>query len=426
MGWKEFLEDYEKEEIEYLDEFSKKAHDTSLSSFEMFPPAIRYPNFHQPASRLLRMWPRARLWSGILLSGTTLVPLLPMPKSFFEKHHGFAIREIPKIIDFAKRTGKIAFYLREPPTAYKDVKFLEPILTALRPPLSIDLSPSVFFSPKEVERYYIEFGTLASFSLRSYIEQNRPLTGLRSSLKEVESNLFGIYAFLKGLGYQNIVDRIGDCIISDPETTVDIMTMADELIVKPFRDVSASSFIFDKDRYIMRRRFAESHMLNLRKPQFPGEIGKFLTHTLVHSPPSLEACEQLYYHYKDQDVYKVAQALNEGITASDPDIIDKSSSELSTIMNNIWETKNLRKRTLGVRFGTHALLGVVGPVATLLTGGLGGLLIGLGVEVGNAFLTMKPEIAERIAKRLSQNYETIVYDFKRRYKLDTPVRELGK
>lgn len=424
MGWKEYLEDYEEQEKEEYAQFIERVHDTRLSSFDTFPPTHRFPNFHQPASKMKipSVYRKGKsIWSQTLLSGTTLMPLFPSPKTYFKEYHGFAIREIPGVLDFIKRTGKVAFYLRELPTQYEHLDFLQEIMTDLRPPVSTTLPLSVFFKTDELKRSSVEFDTLARLgTFYSDLESHMLLAlGKRSSVDQAYVRCMNTYACLKSLGYKDIVEEILNSIILEPDEAKRIIRIATELIEIPLTDTTVRSFIFSQDQYLEQRKFAGGHSVHLPAPRFPGEIGKFLTRTLVHSPPTLHACEELYYHYKEEEVYEAANALNEGIISGNPNAIDEKTSELTMIMNSIWESKSLQRKTLGLRFGIHALFGVVGPVATLLTGGLGGLLAGLGVQVGNAVLTIKSEeLAEKIAKISSPNYETIVYDFKKKYKLD--------
>jgi len=432
LGWKEFLEDYEQEEIENIDRFMKEVHDSNLTSLSMYPPAHRFPKLCQPVSRLLIPSTLddvpAILWSSVLLSGTTIGALTPHSQSTFEDMHGFKIREIPEIIDFIKRSGKLAFRLREPPTAYKNLEFLEPIFEELRPPVMIKLPLTVFFDEKEIRKHMVEFSTLASINFWNHVGQGLRNVGLGlGSLVETMDSASEIYACLKALGYRDLVEEIENLVVLNPSTANDRLIQSRDLITGPLRETFTTSRIFDRHRYSMQKAFAESQVSSLPKPQFPGEIGKFMFGTLMHSPPSLDTCEELCMHYEEHDVYKVANALNEGIIQNEPDAVKKKSAELSTIMNNLWETKKLQRKSLGVRFGIHVLFGAVGPVAMALTGGLSGVLTGLGFEVGNAFFAIKSDkIAEKIAKRLSPNWEAIVYDFKRKYKLTESTRKLGK
>lgn len=425
MGWKEYLEDYENKEKERLNRINKEARSQDISSFESLFPTHRFPNFHQPVARLFgspyRIKENDSIWSRSLLSGTTLCPLFPTPLSSFEEENGFRIREIPEIIDFIKRTGKVAFYLREYPTAYKHLDFLEPVMTELRPICLSSIPLSAFFPADEVKKYIVEFWTLAGLALIPMIKRDMlAYMGTLSSVQHTIREAEWCYVCLKGLGYHRISEEIENTIVSDPEAARRTLAVAARLITNPLLSFLPESSIIDHERYLMDLEVTRNLMLDTPSPQFPCEIGTFLSKMLVHSPPSFDACKELYYHYEEHDVYKTAMALNEGIIASEPDTIEKSVSDLSETMNSIWENRNLRRKALGIRLGIHVSLGVVGPVAALLSGGIEGLLAGLGVAVGEAFLTTRSEeISEGLARKLCLNREVTVYDFRRKYKLDS-------
>ena len=172
---------------------------------------------------------------------------------------------------------------------------------------------------------------------------------------------------------------------------------------------------------------AKAHLLDIPKPNFPGEIGEFLIRKLVHCAPSLDACKQLIFKYEDHDVYKLAQGLNEGVVENRPEVVGQSSNDLSLVLADIRQDKKFANRVKGLKIGVPVVFGVVGTLAGVFLGGIGGLLSGLGFSVGDKFIGGISEgLAEKIAKLGSQNWEVILYDFKKKYGLDTSLMKLGK
>jgi hypothetical protein len=80
-----------------------------------------------------------------------------------------------------------------------------------------------------------------------------------------------------------------------------------------------------------------------------------------------------------------------------------------------------------LKVGVPILFGVVGGLACGIPGGIGGILAGLGFSVTDKLLGGTAEgIADKIAKLRSPNWEVVVYDFKKKYSLNTSNKRLGK
>lgn len=48
---------------------------------------------------------------------------------------------------------------------FLEVQFLEPILTELRPPVGVNFPPDAFFGKQQLQKYMVEFDTLAEFTV---------------------------------------------------------------------------------------------------------------------------------------------------------------------------------------------------------------------------------------------------------------------
>lgn len=431
MGWKEFLEDYEAQELKDYERFKKKFMEDKFGSEDTFPSTDRFHELRKPISRLFHLGKfsaKDKIWSRIPLSGSTICGLPSFPESLFEEMMGFSVKQIPEIIDFVKDTGKLQFVLRHYPTAFQHAHFLEPILTELRPPLGVNFPPDAFFGKQQFQRHMVEFDTLAEFKVKpSILKWSIETTGSPRNSEVLLGGYRHTYACLKGLDYRDIVDELEDSLLRDAGEAAMIILMGGILITQPLFDPLARSFIVDGNLYDYAVEFAKAHLLDIPKPNFPGEIGEFLIRKLVHCAPSLDTCKQLIFKYEDQDVYKVALALNQGVIENRPDVVSQSSKDLSLVLDHIWKDKRFANRVKGLKIGVPVLFGVIGTLAGGFLGGIGGLLTGLGFSVGDKFIgAMSEGPAEKIAKFRSPSWELILYDFKKKYGLNTSLKELGK
>lgn len=431
MGWKEFLEDYEAKELEDYERFKKKFIDDNFGPEDTFPSVDRFPELRKPISRLFHLGKysaKNRIWSRIPLSGSTICGLAPFPETLFEETTGFSVKQIPEVINFVKDTGKLQFVLRHYPTAFLDTQFLEPILTEIRPPVGVNFPPDALFGKQQLQKYMIEFDTLAeSKVIPSIVSWSIETTGSTKNAEVLIGQYRHTYACLKGLGYQDIVDELEYALLTDVGMTLMIIVMGGLLITQPFSDPLTRSFTIDADLYDHAVEYAKTHLLDIPKPSFPGEIGEFLIRKLVHCAPSLDACKHLIFKYEDGDVYKLAQALNQGIVKNKPDAVSQSSKDLSMVLDDIWKDKRLTNRVKELRIGVPVLFGVIGTLACGLSGGIGGLLTGLGFSVVDKFIGgMSEGMAKKISKFTSPNWELVIYDFKKKYGLNTSPKKLGK
>ena len=415
----EFIQDYEEEEQEAMRKFYRDSLAGDFSSCRRYF-TDRFLRLNSPISFEITAEEQKPVWTIVPLSGTTILTLVPNPEASFEENHGFAISDIEEIVDYVKEEGRINFVLRQFPTAYKHLDFLEPLLTELRPPVSLLVPITAFFEMKEALKHYIEFDTLSRVRLMPYLRDwSMQEFGSFKAAEAVISDTRRVYAFLKALHYDELVDEIQNSMLLDEQRFDRLLFCCRELIVRPLTRVLEDTYTMSTDLSSAQKRFVESRSLSDRlsaKPRFPGEIGKFLFKRLVHSAPSLNACKQLTYLYEDQDVYKAGKALNEAIVANKPDVVEAESAEVSAILKNIWEDKSLQRRIAGIRGGIPVLFAVVGTIAQGITGTATGLLAGLGFEVADKFLELKSEaISKRIGKYFSPGYEALIYDFKRKY-----------
>jgi hypothetical protein len=360
------------------------------------------------------------IWNFIPLSRTLVVSIAPASsQAVFEKYHGFKIDEIPDIVEYVRNTGKLQFVLRSPPLNYEHMDFLEPIFVHLKPPLKLSFQPEIYFDPKEVKKYRVKFYELAKTIYIPHLKKwSLNEVGSTYAINEMLESNSVHYAYLRGLGYDQLVDEIQAALISNVNRYHMLLILSD-LLIRPLDDPLQMIHLLDAEFGEKQSRFLGINNLSPSthvRLKFPGEIGRFLFKRLIHATPTLESCKQLTYLYGEEDLYKVGHALNQAIKANKSEIIKEKSEEISTILENIWKDENVTKRIMGTRIGIHILFAALGAVSHELVGFGAGLLTSLGFDIADELFKFKDNtISERMGKAFSSSYEAIIYDFKKKY-----------
>jgi len=431
---REALEDYDREAREEQKMFIRKSRQGDFSSCRSY----FWDRFHNPSLPISKLHAstqgskglKAPIWNFVPLSRTLVVPIIPTPEqALFEALHGFKIDKIPEIVEYVKEEGRIQFVLRSFPLEYERLDFLDPILVHLRPPTALGIQPEAYFDPKQVKKHRAEFYELAGIKYIPYLHSwSLDNFGTINPAHLILEDLSVIYTYLRALGYEQLVDRIQEALIPlDREGFYVLMEMG-KLLGKPLSEPLDTLLLGDVDFRKMRSRFFETGVnppSNSFRPAFPGEIGRLLFRKLIHATPTLESARQLTYHYEEEDVYKVGHALNEGIQAGKPEIVKEQSEEISAILEDLWADKSVSRRVIGVKVGIKILFAAIGAVTQGISGLGTGLLASFGFDIADKLFKFKDEaISEKIGKSFSSNYETILYDFKKKYPLTASDKKL--
>ena len=421
---KEFLQDYEQEMIDARLKFNKDAIRGDFSSCRHY----FLSHWHNPLLPISRIHlsilygeqSRNSIWRALPLSRSSVVSLCPTRDSEqFEKMHGFKVKEIPDIIDYIKTEGRLQFALRCSPLRYAHMDFLEPVLTQLRPPAWFLIPIEAYIDSEELKKSLVEFDALSNIKYKQWLlDWSIKNFGSINPAQDCFTQAGNYYALLRVLHYDELVDEIETALVDDINRYISVITAA-QLLVYPLVNamkqpmVASMGFISWLKEYFDFRVLPTDGSIDVA---FPGEIGKFLFKRLVHSPPTLDACKQLIYIYEDQDVYEVAQALNKAISFGEPSVVEDKGVEVSTILRNVWENKGLQRKIIGIKAGVKVMFAAVGAVSYGLEGAGIGLLTSFGFDVADRLFKFKDQaISERIGKFFSSNYETIIYDFKKKY-----------
>jgi len=415
---KEYLEDYEQREKEEIEKFLKSV-DKGTFSFERdrYPPNERFVKMQKPAA--LAAPPVGSIWAQIPFCGSLFLILAPVTEQTFEELY-FSVSEIPKVIDFIKETGRLQVCLAKMPKEYEKLDYLEPFLRELSPPVNYGLSPPFYSAEAEIQSAADTFHTLAKVR---YFDAQRWQIPDCFFAREMD---LSTYMVLK-LGHYSVVHDIENLMIDDPLQAFILLGICQKFIVNPLVNARYDINNFRLDEIAQAKSLPANY--RPRQASFPCEIGRFLLKKLTLAPLGSDACKELIYHYHAYDLQKVQEAMNEGIVANHPDIVDKNAKELSEILDNIWNDKTIPRRVKGLQIGLPVSMAAIGSVAAGPIGAAGGFLAGLGYEVVSELLDFGIEgLPEKLAKLKTKNYQANIYDFKEKYKpvIPPPSKEKGK
>lgn len=416
--FKEFLEDYEKKEKERAEKYLKRLEEGKVCSDDIYPQKDRFKNLKEPIAKSpLSGFP---VWSVVPFYGSTLIPLIPRgdSKKFDELYtagkFGFSSKDIDKMIDFVKDTGRIQFIINFSPTFYKNLEFLEPLFRELEPPAVIEPLDALIDERKRNE-YATEFDTLTSLGFEDYIRLTYGYAGIGGAyLKQKMDAYLHSYAGLKFLGYDELADEIGYLMITDRPEALRWLVIFGNMFVRPSLSPLKEINNFSIEQLTEFIELGKNYGI---KPQtIPYEIGKFILEKLIRYPETLDGCLDIMQHYDDEELHNVLGALNEGVKERNIDIIKDKKNDISVILENVWAETEKIKRNAGV---ARWSIGLVGGLSASLVGmGELGILAGIGFPAVDKIIGINVDsLGEKIATFCSPNYLVTLYDFKERNRI---------
>jgi hypothetical protein len=411
------LQDYQREEREQIQAFLKLVSEGRFQSADIFPPEKRFKNLHFPIT--YRGSAEIPIWPLVAFSGSAIIPIMPIEKEQFESFHKFKISDIEQMVSFAEDTGKLQFLLMRQPTDYYKLDFLEPIFKRLKPPQFMGIPIYEYAKHDVLSQYYKEFTAIANSGFRDYVRRVSNVGHNKRAFDSLMTNLQGNYMMLRAISNIEFSEEFAQLFRSDFENAGKLLEIIDILVLRPLRNPlkCMDAYPLEMIRIGQSLGLDNAFKSNMR---FPCELGRLLMQKITCYPESLEACKQITARYDDQDVIKLLQAVNEGVIKNNPEIVEKTEKELSAALDNIWNDKSLLRRINGIRFGVPLILGAIGTVAGGLSGGYAGLLSGLGFDAADKLFEYRGDaFSEKISKFLTPSYQAIIFDFQKRYPLDS-------
>ncbi len=422
---KEQLEDYYQKETAQVEIFLKEIKEKGLdiSSYK-YPRDNRFVNLHEPvAFTTPETGSSENLWATIPFSGSTLIMLAPVPLPVFEKKY-FKAADFQKIINFIKETGKLQIGLSPELNLYEGLDYLDPFFTELNPPALYGLPMSMMGHSEDASEAYETFDTLAGIRFYNYIDDDIGKVVTHSLLNSIKHIDRQTYVFLKLSGFSSIINEIENSMVDEPDKAFYLFHIYNQFIVTPSCDMRSNLRNYSLKEIKEARGLP--NFTNLNELNLPCEIGKFLMRDkLTYAPLSLEACIDVIFHYKDYDLQKVAESLNDGIALNQPEVISKSMEEFTQILDNIWNDRTIPNKIKAIEIGVPLSIAALGGGIAGLPGLFaGGFLSELGFKVfenvsekcaEKLFDEKNSTIIDRLAKIGTKSYQANIYDFRKKY-----------
>jgi len=409
----EQLLDKEKREEENFLEFLKT---DSSNKGAVFPADTRFKKLKHPVATKVNS---ERPWSQIPLFGSLLVSIFPGRKQDFEKIHGFDLRDLRRLIDYCKDTGRVQFILAAGQTQFKGMEFLDELFTEIDPPPSFIRPIDTIIDSTSFMKYRDEYETAARtvfvpWMAKSYRDKGAPDYGATQFGKHLNT-----YAGLKALGYNDAADDIVGSMAVDTRRAYNLMQFYWQFVVCPVLQTLPTISSCSLRTFTRYSDIAGSLRPEAKNEVLAHEIGAFLTKKLVPVAESFESCRELVSRYESNQMYKLLEDLNEATHKSDPNAIFSTCSELEEVLSNVWnDAQTLNNRIRNVTFGMNVAFSAIGPVIGYLLGGLPGTAAG-GVAAAMGFKLLDKEserfsdnLSRRIMESTYRNYVCTIAEFR--------------
>jgi len=409
---REFLLNYQANERELFKDFFTKVRNGNFGPDDSYPPKNRFKKILDPVATNAYY---ESIWSQIPLYGSLVICLHPVREDIFAQHFGFNIEDIDNLIDFSKDTGKVQFAIGAPATNFEGLDFLNPIFEELNPPAMVPIPIDSYSSINQVKEDIVEFYTIANIYFKDILNEwgNSQGFSIEQLNKAYEDYCFD-YIALKSLGYTEIVEQLEEMLLDDPYEAVDYFNLYATLIVNP--KTRAFKAIENFGINELKNHLIKSKEKTFEKHKIPCEVGKFILNKLTYYPESFEACKDVIGRYKQEDLYNLMESLDSGVKSNNLDLIKNNVSEINTVLDNIWNDFTIKNKLFSTKFGISFGLAVVGNMAGGLPGLGGGLLVGLGLNVVDKYVSIKSDsVSEKIVKHFSSNHLCAIFDFKKKY-----------
>ena len=419
---KSWLQDYGANEEEAYQRFLKSLVAEKLGPNDIYPRRDRFVKLQNPVSTAHH----EHIWAQLPFYGSSIVPLMCRPREDdFLKLYGFdSIRDLDRLVDLAKATGRVQFILSSNAVNYAGLDYLDTIFKELKPPAVFPL-PVEYNSPKK-ERYNFmaEFLTIANIKFlpaaNAYWQSQSLPPGV---ITELEARLCRIYLKLRVFGYNDLAEKLLNLIMDDPVgDAIGLANLLSDLITAPMDNLllltykpiqSKSKEYLVSDLNIMSKHGVQSSTSKAANMTMPYDIGKLLMGKLTYLPEGYDACLAVMDKYRQSDLSKLLDAVHQGCIQNNADIVIEKGKELETVFDNLWKDSKRGNIAEGIHYGVMAEVGVVGALATAPIAGIGGILAMLGFEVADK----KLELSEQAARLKQSSHMVVISDFKKKYSI---------
>ncbi len=407
-----YLNEYSENEKERFNTFIKSTSIEKLQNTE-YPPKNRFIKLHDFFT-YATIGINESIWTQTPFTGSLLVPLIPL-RNFreFEQIYNISKNQIPEVIDFIKETGKIQFYIEGSPLDYLEIDYLDPIFSELNPPVLFSVEP--YLKNDIINESKIEFNTIIKcVDFNEYVK--RELIDISPMMKkELLSHFLKSFIRLRLYKFDKIADSFVDNVMINPTNAFSLLRLSNQILTEPLSKPLQGSHNFSTAEI---RDFKQTlnglNIEDLKKFQYPCEIGTFLSSKMVNYSDSFSACKSIVFNYREQDLKNVLNAVSDGIVERRPDVVIDNIKILNELLDDIWQESQLIKSQKKILKGEFAVS--FGLLGVFLNNQVG-LMATLGLMTLSSTSNYLDELTELISKRCVKSNLSTIYDFKEKYRL---------
>jgi hypothetical protein len=412
---REFLCDYEKDEIARQDQHNEKVSKGQIEPTG-YPDNTRFTKTNNPLvicdTNIYRYYGQ-KIWSQIPLAGTLVIPLNPSTKSTFLAE--LDAKDIDRMIDLAKETGHVQFVLSSKPTRYEGLDYLQPVFEEMRPPV-VTTPWNLLGSDEDYDRWVNEFNQIAVASYDDYLKNRvKKIRESKQYLKSAKDYQASVYAKINWLKMDDAVEDVKKYIKAAPGYVLSLLDYFGFLTENIFNPIPLNC------NYSLET--LKSYTSNIKaqsgaKFQAPVEIGAYVMSKITKNPQDYYGCVDVIEQYDQNDLYNILESFDTGLKRRKKDQVLDNAKQLETLLDNIWkDASNVKQRQKAASWsvsGASITIGIAGSIFPEEP------IIGLLTSLGLPTLGKLSDIiirSKKVTKLINPDHIYNIYDFKEKHNI---------
>ena len=170
-----------------------------------------------------------------------------------------------------------------------------------------------FRSSQEYDQLKEEFVKMTQPLYNTLTKQYYEETESSQYIENIRLALWSVFLQLKLLHFEELVEFIQNYIYHDPLLVKQIIDAISIITGNIFEPLGANQNLTIETTQCFNFK------INQSKIKFPVEIGKYIIEKIVRTPNTYKGCIEAIEHYKDNDLYKLLESLDNGIKKKDKD-----------------------------------------------------------------------------------------------------------
>lgn len=392
------IQEYEELEWSVITEIKNRLGARTDATFREWFPELQL----RPPYTSLNLHP---FWIGLPYYRTLIFHVYPFEsEEILQRAHGVTVANLLALRD----EGKVQFILAGPPSAYRGLDYLNPILRT-RPP-AYSFRNAVFFMETNGAETWKEWHDEGKAVFLSKLDSLRKKLGVSTPTPAFEGSVIGAWLNLRGMGLHSLAEAIKEVSLHNVESAAIYLEVYHDLLCAP--RISALGGCATSNAHYLSIAASVASSVGAELPPthqdyaggFPIEAGRLLAerYHLVR-PRTLSEAIEIYPDYGEARA--ALQSLADYVRVGRVDLVVDAAGAVSRAFEEVHRLKRSIK-TLEMAFQVTS---VVGSAAAGLTGGGVGLLAALGFGLlGTAAASTA---AETLAKLTTSNSIVSLYDF---------------